>query len=91
MLGTGWGSVQLSLRLDEAHLHEDSLISKGARRGAHVALVLVGSHYGGVDFEIIGRGRALRRSEGDILAIESAAALSAEALASRVLATSVHR
>ena len=91
MLGADRGSAQLSLHLNEARLHVNSMISKGARRGAHVALVLVGSHYGGVDFEIIGRGRALRRSEGDILAIESAAALSAEALASRVLATSVHR
>ena len=31
----------------------------------------VGSHYGNVDFKVTGRGRAPRRSKGDILAIES--------------------
>ena len=67
----------------------DCLISEGARRGAHAALVSVESHYGCVDFEIIGRGHAPGRFEGDILAIESAAALGTEAFASRVSATSV--
>lgn len=90
MLGGGRGSAQLSLHLDEACLHVDSLISKGVRHGAHAALVLIGSHYGGVDFEVIGRGHAPRRFEGSILAIESAASLGMEALAGRVSAASVH-
>ena len=91
MLGAGRGSAQLSLCLDEAHLHVDSLIYEGVHRGAHAALVSVGSHYGGVHFEIIGRGCASGRSVDDILAIESAATLGAEALESRVSAASVHR
>jgi hypothetical protein len=49
-----------------------------------------GSHYGSVDFEIIGRGRASGRFEGDILPIERVAAPGAEALASKVLAMSIH-
>ena len=40
--------------LDEAHLHVDSLISKGVRRGALATLTSVGSHYGGVDFDVVG-------------------------------------
>jgi hypothetical protein len=91
VLGTDQGSAQLSLRLDEAHLHVDSLISKGVHRGTHVTLVLVGSHYGGVDFKVIGQGHALGRPEGDILAIESVAALGTEGLASRVSVASIHR
>ena len=90
MLGTGSGNAQLSLHLDKARHHVDSLISEGARRGAHAALVSVGSHYCGVDFKIIGRGHAPGRSEGDILAIESAATPGVEAFASRVSATGVH-
>jgi hypothetical protein len=91
VLDTGQGSAQLSLRLDEAHLHVDYLISEGVCHGAHAAFVLVGSHYGGVDFKIIGRGHALGRSKGDILTIKSATALGIEALTSRVLAVSVCR
>jgi hypothetical protein len=69
----------------------DFLIPEGVRHGAHAVLVSVGSHYGGVDFEVIGRGHAPGRSEGDILAIESAATPGAEALASKVSAASVRR
>jgi hypothetical protein len=69
----------------------DSLISKGVHHNTHVTLVLVGSHYDGVDFNVIGQGHALGRPEGDILAIESAAALGTEALVGRVLVASVHR
>ena len=68
----------------------DSLISEGVHRGAHVALTSVGSHYGGVDFDAIGRGCASGRSESDILAIGSVAARGAEAIASRVPAATVH-
>ena len=54
MLGAGRGSAQLTLHLDKAHLRMDSLISEGVCRGAHAALVSVGSHYGGVDFKVVG-------------------------------------
>ena len=43
-------------RLDEAHLHMDSLISEGVRRGANAALTSVGSYYGDVNFDAVGRG-----------------------------------
>ena len=50
----------------------NSLISKGFHHGALVALMSVGSHYNGVDFEIVGRGHAPGRSGREVLAIESA-------------------
>ena len=50
----------------------------------------VGSHYSGIDFEVVGRGHAPRRSESDILAIESASARGSEALASKVPGASIH-
>ena len=74
MLGVGRGSAQLAPRLDEARLQVDSLISKGVHRDALAALTSVGSHYGGVDFDVVGRGCALGRSESDILAIGSTTA-----------------
>jgi hypothetical protein len=40
--------------LDEAHLHGDSLISEGVCHGALAALMSVGSHYGGINFDAIG-------------------------------------
>ena len=67
----------------------DSLISKGVHCGAHAALTLVGSHFGNIDFDAIGRGCAPRRSKIDILTIGSFAARGAEVLASKVLATTV--
>ena len=63
VLSTSQGSAQLSLRLDEARLHVDSLISEGVLHGAHAALTSVGSHYSGVDFEVVGRGRTPGRSK----------------------------
>ena len=54
VLSTGQGSAQLSLRLDEARLHVDSLIFEGLHRGALPALTSVGLHYNGVDFEVTG-------------------------------------
>ena len=89
MLGAGRGSAQLASRLDEAHLQVDSLISKGVHRGAHAALTSVGSDHGGVNFDAVGRGCAPGRSESNILTIGSAAARGAEAIASRVPATTV--
>jgi hypothetical protein len=38
VLGVGRGSAQLSLHLDEACLHVDSLISKGVCHGTHATL-----------------------------------------------------
>ena len=70
--------------LDEARLHVDSLISKGFCHGPLVTMTSVGSHYNGVDFEVIGRGHAPGRSESEVLAIESAAAQGAEALVSKM-------
>jgi hypothetical protein len=74
VLGTGRGSAQLAPHLDEAHLQVDSLISKGVRCGAHIALTSVGSHYGIIDFDVVGREYASRRSKGDVLAIGNATA-----------------
>jgi hypothetical protein len=82
-------NAQLLPRLDEAHLHVDSLIFEGVRHGAHAALTSVGSHYGNIDFEAIGQGCASRRSESDILAIGSSTAQGAKVLASKVPATTV--
>ena len=59
VLGDGRGSALLPLRLDEAHLHVDSLISEGLCCGALAALTSVSSPYNSVDFEVIGRGHAL--------------------------------
>ena len=54
MLDAGRGSAQLPLCLDEARLHVDSLISKGFHHGTLATLMSVGSHYNGIDFEVIG-------------------------------------
>ena len=74
VLGTSRGSAQLAHRLDEAYFQVDSLISEGICCGAHVALTSVSSHYGGVDFDAIGRGYASGKLESDVLAIGSATA-----------------
>ena len=76
-------------RLDKACLQVDLLISEGVRYGAHATLTSIGSHYGGVNFDAIRRACAPGRSESNILAIGSAAAQGAEAIASRVSATTV--
>ena len=89
VLGAGRGNAQLVPHLDEAHHHMDSLISKGVRCGAHAALTSVGSHFGNIDFDAIGRGCAPGRSESDILAIASSAARGAKVLRSKVLAATV--
>ena len=51
----------------------------------------IGSHYSGIDFEVVERGRAPGRSESDILAIESASARGSEALASKVSGANIRR
>ena len=67
----------------------DPLISEGVRNGMHVALMSVGSHYDGVNFDAVGWGYALWKSDSDILAIGNTAAHSAQVLASKVSATSI--
>jgi hypothetical protein len=89
VLGTSRGSPQLACRLDKARFQVDSLISEGVRCGAHAALTSVDSHYGGVNFDAIGRGYALGKSKNDVLTIGDATARSTEVLASRMLATSI--
>ena len=69
----------------------DPLISEGVRCGMHVTLMSVGSHYDGVNFDAVGWGYALWKSDSDILAIGSAAARGAEVLAGKMLVTSIHR
>ena len=90
MLGVDRGSALLPLRLDEVYLHVDSLISKGFHYGALIAFMLVGSHYNGVNFKVIGRGHDLGRFESEVLGIESATAQGVEALASKMLGASIH-
>ena len=70
--------------LDKARLHVDSLIFNGVCRGAHTALTSVGSHYGDINFDAIGRGCAPGRFERDILAIGSSATRGAEVLAGTI-------
>ena len=55
----------------------DPLISEGVRNGMHVALMSVGSHYDGVNFDAVGWGYVLWKSDSDILAIGNTAAHSA--------------
>jgi hypothetical protein len=89
VLGTSRGSPQLACHLDKACFQVDSLVSEGVHYGAHAALTSVDSHYGGVNFDAIGRGYALGKSKNDVLTIGDATARSTEVLASRMLATSI--
>ena len=91
MLAIGRGNAQLVLRLDEARLQVDPLISEGIHCGVHTALMLVGSHYGSFDFDLVGRGYVPAKSDSDIFAIGSAAAHGEEILASKMSATCVRR
>ena len=54
VLDIGQGDGQLALCLNEAHLLVDPLIAEGIHYGKHVALMSVGSHYGGIDFDAVG-------------------------------------
>ena len=89
VLGADRGNAKLVLHLDEARLQVDPLISKGIRYSVHAALTLVGSHYGGIDFDVVGRGYALGKSNSDILAIGSAAPRGAEVLAGKMSAACI--
>ena len=77
------------LRLDEARLQVDPLISEGIHCDIHAALTLVGSHYGGINFDAVGRGYVPGKSESDVLAIGSGTARGMEVLASKMSATSI--
>jgi len=69
----------------------DPLIFEGVRCGVHAALTSVGSHYGGVDFDPIGRGYASGKSDSDILTIGSVTARGAEVLAGKLSAACIRR
>ena len=53
LLGANRGNIQLVLCLDEAHLRVDPLIIKGVHCGIHTALTSIGSHHGGIDFDVV--------------------------------------
>ena len=89
MLGTGQGSSQLVLRLDEARHLVDLLVSEEDHSGMLAALTSVGSHYDGMDFDAMGQGYSSRKSHVEILAISNSAARGAEVLASKVPAATV--
>jgi len=90
MLGIGRGNAHLALRLDEARLQVGPLISEGIHYGVLAALTSVGSHYDGIDFEAVGQGYALKKSDYDILAISKAVVRGVEALACKVSAAAIH-
>ena len=89
MLGVGRGNAQLVLHLDKVRLQVGPLISEGIHYGVLAALTSVGSHYDGIDFEAVGQGYALKKSDYDILAISKATVCGVEALACKVLATTI--
>ena len=89
VLRAGRGNAQLVLRLDEARLQVDPLISEGIRCDIHAALTLVGSHYGSIDFDAVGRGYAPGKSDSYILAIGSAVARGAKVLAGKMSAACI--
>ena len=69
----------------------DPLSFDGIRCDVHTTLTSVDSHYGGIDFDAVGRGYAPGKSNSDILAIGSAAPRGAEVLAGKMSATCIHR
>ena len=91
MHSAGRGNTQLVLCLDESCLQVDPLISEGIRCDVHTTLTSVDLHYGGIDFDVVGRGYAPGKSNSDILAIGSAAPRGAEVLAGKMSATCIRR
>jgi len=87
----GRGNTQLVLHLDEARLEVDPPISRGIRCGVHATLTSVSSHYGSINFDAVGRGYALGKSDSDILAIGSAAARGAKVLAGKMSVAYIRR
>ena len=62
----------------------------GVHSGVLTALTSVGSHYEGVDYDIIGQGYSSRKSDIEILAIGDAAARGTEVLVSKVPSATIH-
>ena len=89
VLGTNRGNTQLVSHLDEGRFQVDSLF-EGVRCGTLATLTSVGSHYGGVNFDAIGRGYAPGKSKSDILAICSATGRCEKVLKRKMLAVSNH-
>ena len=89
MLGADQGSAQLALHLDEARHWVDPLVSTGVRSGVLMALMTVGSHYEGIDYDAMGQGYSSRKSDAEILAIGYSVARGVGVLTSKVLATIV--
>ena len=89
VLGASQGCAQLALRLDEARYRVDPLVSTGVRSGVLMALMTVGSHYEGIDYDAMGQGYSSRKSDAEILAIGNSVTRGAEVLASKVPAATV--
>ena len=89
LLGVDRGNAQLALHLDKARLQVGPLISEGIHYGVPSTLMSVGSHYDGIDFEAVGQGYALKKSDYDILAISKATVRGVEALACKVSAAAI--
>jgi hypothetical protein len=90
MLGIDGADTQLVLHIDEARLRADLLlISEGICSGVHTALTSIFSHYGGIDYDALGQGYSLGKSDNEILAINNFVARGAEVIVSKVSATTV--
>lgn len=68
----------------------DLLISKGIHSGVLSALMLVSSHYDGMDYDAIGLGYSSRKSDAKIFAIGNSATHGVEVLESKVSAATIH-
>ena len=62
----------------------DPLISVGVHSGVLMALMLVGSHYEGINYDVVGKGYSSRKSDAEILAIGNSTARGAKVLMSKV-------
>jgi hypothetical protein len=84
VLDAGGGNAQLALRLDEAHHRVDLLIFEGIHSIVLAALMLIGSHYDGMDYNAVGQGYSSRKSDAEIFAISNSGARGAKVLVSKV-------
>jgi hypothetical protein len=64
-------------------------VSARVRSGVLAALTSVGSHYDGVDYDVVGQGYSSKKSDDEFLAIGNSATHCAEVLVSKVPATTV--
>ena len=67
----------------------DLLIFEGVHSSVLIALMLIGSHYDGADYDTMGQAYSSRKSDADILAISNSIARGVEVLASKVPATTI--